>query len=77
MIIAQGMKLTLYGVFAGILSALLLTHFLTALLFGVAANDTLTFVGVTVLVLGAGVAATVFPAWRATRIDPTKALRAD
>jgi putative ABC transport system permease protein len=77
MILARGMRLTLYGVIGGILGALMLTHFLTSLLFGVAANDALTFLAVTAVVLGVGVIATAFPAWRAARIDPIKALRVD
>jgi putative ABC transport system permease protein len=77
MILARGARLTLYGVICGLFGALLLTRFLGALLFGVAATDVLTFVEVTGLVLGVGVIATAFPAWRAARIDPMKALRAE
>ena len=77
MILAHGMRLTLCGVIAGILGALVLTRFLATVLYGVAATDLLTFAGVTALVLGVAVLATVIPAWRATRIDPTTALRAE
>jgi ABC-type antimicrobial peptide transport system permease subunit len=77
MVLAHGMKLTLYGVIAGIPAALFLTGFLTALLFGVAATDVLTFVAVTALVLGVGAVAIAFPAWRAARIDPILTLRAE
>ena len=77
MILAQGMRVTLYGVAGGILAAFLLTRFLAALLFGVAPTDLLTFAVVTALVLGVAAIATAFPAWRATRIDPLKSLRAE
>jgi putative ABC transport system permease protein len=77
MILAKGMKLTLYGVAVGILSALILTRFLSALLFGVGTTDLSTFITVAALVLAVGVIATALPAWRATRIDAIKALRAD
>jgi predicted permease len=77
MILAHGMKLTLYGVIAGVLGALALTRFLATVLYGVAATDLLTFAGVTALVLGVAGLATVIPAWRATRIDPITALRAE
>jgi predicted permease len=77
MILAHGLKLTLCGVVAGIFGALLLTRFLATLLFGVAATDLLTFVAVTAMVIGAGVIAMAFPAWRATRVDPITTLRAE
>jgi ABC-type antimicrobial peptide transport system permease subunit len=77
MILAQGMRVTLFGVAAGIVAAFLLTRFLAALLFGVAPTDLLTFAVVTALVLAVAAVATAFPAWRATRIDPLKSLRAE
>jgi putative ABC transport system permease protein len=46
-----------------------------AQLFGVTDTDPLTFVWSTGVVVAAAAAAAVAPAWRATRIDPTKALR--
>jgi putative ABC transport system permease protein len=45
-----------------------------AQLFGVTDTDPLTFIWSGV-VLAAAAAAAVAPAWRATRIDPTRALR--
>ena len=77
MILAQGMRVALFGVGGGIVAAFLLTRFLAALLYGVAATDLLTFAVVTALVLGVAAVATAFPAWRATRIDPLKSLRAE
>ena len=77
MILAQGLRVSLYGVLAGIAAALLLTRFLSSLLYGVAAADALTFAAVTLLVLVVALLATAFPAWRASRIDPVKALRAE
>jgi ABC-type antimicrobial peptide transport system permease subunit len=71
------MRVTLYGIAGGIVAAFLLTRFLAALLFGVAPTDLLTFAVVTALVLGVAAIATAFPAWRATRIDPLKSLRAE
>ncbi len=77
LILAQGLRVSLYGVVGGIVAAIVLTRFLEALLYGVAATDSLTFAMVTALVLGVAVLASAFPAWRAARIDPVKSLRAD
>ena len=77
MIPTQGLTVAIYGVVAGIVIGLVLTRFLTSLLYGVAATDVLTFGAVTALVLGVAVLATAFPAWMASRIDPVKSLRAE
>ncbi len=77
MILTQGLRIFGYGVIGGILAALLLTRFLASLLYGVAPTDIYTFASVIVLLLGVGVIATAFPAWRATRIDPVKSLRVE
>ena len=77
MILAQGLRVALNGIGAGIVDALVVTRFLASLLYGVAATDLLTFAGVTALVLGVAIAATAFPAWRAARIDPVTSLRVD
>jgi ABC-type antimicrobial peptide transport system permease subunit len=77
MILAQGLRVALYGIAAGVITALALTRFLASLLYGIAATDLLTFTAVTVLILGVATAAIAFPAWRASCIDPVKSLRAD
>jgi ABC-type lipoprotein release transport system permease subunit len=47
------------------------------LLFRVPARDPVVFGGVVVVVLVVAVAASLVPAWRATRVDPASALRAE
>jgi putative ABC transport system permease protein len=77
MILAQSLRVALYGIGTGLIAALALTHFLASLLYGVAATDPITFIAVTALLLGVAATATAFPAWRAARIDPVKSLRVD
>jgi ABC-type antimicrobial peptide transport system permease subunit len=77
MILAQGLRVALFGAAAGLLAALAATRFLASLLFGVTATDPLTFAAVALLVLTVATAATAIPAWKASRIDPTRSLRAE
>jgi putative ABC transport system permease protein len=75
MILGQGMRTIFIGVAIGIIGSLVLTRTVTSLLFGVTATDPLTFGGVTLLLVAAALLACYIPARRATRVDPTVALR--
>lgn len=48
-----------------------------SLLYGVSARDPIILCGVCVVLLGVGLLASVLPAWRAMRVDPVEALRAE
>jgi len=75
MILGQGLRTICIGAVIGIAGSLALTRAFASLLFGVTATDPLTFVGVTVLLLGAGLLACYIPARRAMRVDPIITLR--
>jgi putative ABC transport system permease protein len=75
MVLVHGLKLTLGGVFLGMLCALALTHFMRSLLFGITTSDPLTFGGVAIALTVVALAACYLPARRATRVDPLVALR--
>jgi ABC-type antimicrobial peptide transport system permease subunit len=77
MVIAYGGKLAAAGLVIGLVGSFALTRLISKLLFGVAPTDPVTFVSVSVILLGIGVLASWLPARRATRIDPIAALRAD
>jgi len=75
MVLGEGLRTICIGVVIGIAGALALTRTVESLLFGVTANDPLTFGGVTLFLVGAALLACYIPARRATRVDPMVALR--
>jgi len=75
MVLGQGLRTISLGVAIGIAGSLALTPAVESLLFGVTATDPLTLVGVTLLLAGVALLACYVPARRATKVDPTVALR--
>jgi putative ABC transport system permease protein len=75
LVLGQGSRMALCGIFVGVSLSLGLTRLLSHLLFGVTAYDPLTYTGVAFVLIAVAVAASYVPARRATRIDPVVALR--
>ena len=75
MIVGRGAKLIVAGALIGLGASLMLTRFLSGLLFGVSATDPLTFVGITLLLTIVALLACWLPARSATRVEPMVALR--
>jgi predicted permease len=77
MIVGRGLRLAGLGVVIGIVAALALTRVMQGVLYGVTPTDPLTFFGVAVALLAVAAGASWIPAWRATKVDPLVALRAE
>ncbi len=75
MIIGQGMRMVAVGAAGGLVLVLLLGQVVAAQLFEVKSFDPGTFILTALLLAAAAFLATYIPAWRATRVDPTQALR--
>jgi len=75
MIVVDGMRLAVIGLFLGIVGSTIATRYLESQLYGVKSTDPATFVGVVLGLAIVAVAACYFPARRATRVDPLTALR--
>jgi putative ABC transport system permease protein len=65
------------GALIGLALSLAAGRLLTSLLFGVGSLDAATFVGVALVLAVTAAAAVLGPAWRAARVDPAVALRAE
>jgi putative ABC transport system permease protein len=75
MVVAEGMRPALIGVILGLAGALALKRAVSSLVFGVSESDPLTFLSVSELLAMVALVASILPAYRATRVDPMRALR--
>jgi putative ABC transport system permease protein len=75
MILRQGLELAIAGAVVGLVGALIVSHLMAGLLYGVRPTDPVTFVGVAILLIGIALLACYLPARRAMRVDPMIALR--
>jgi putative ABC transport system permease protein len=75
LVLRQGIVLSAAGLLLGAIGAVWLTRFLAGVLFGISAVDPRTFIGMASLLGLVTLLACYIPARRATKVDPTIALR--
>jgi ABC-type antimicrobial peptide transport system permease subunit len=77
MVLKEGGVLVAVGLGLGLAGAIVVSRVLQTMLFEIRPEDPLTFLSVSLLIGGVGLAACYLPARRATRVDPLVALRVD
>ena len=77
MVLGNGLTLALAGVVLGLGLALVVARFMRTMLHGVGPADPLTFVSVGVTLSAVALLSSLVPAWRATRVNPVVALKAE
>jgi putative ABC transport system permease protein len=77
LVLRQGLNLALAGAAVGLVGALIASHLMAGLLYGVRPGDPATFAAVSVMLMGVALLACYVPARRAMRVDPMVALRHD
>jgi putative ABC transport system permease protein len=75
LVLGQGLRLALAGIFVGILGAFGATRFIRTLLYNVTPTDPVSFGGVAIFLISVALLASYVPARRAMAVDPIVALR--
>jgi len=75
LVLKNGTRLVIAGISIGLFSSYFLTRLIASEIWGVSATDAATFTSVAFLALLVGLLACLFPASRASRVDPMIALR--
>ena len=77
LIVGNAVRLVAVGIAVGVAAALVATRVMRSLLFGVGANDPITFAGICLVIASVALIASWLPARRASRVDPLVAIRYD
>jgi ABC-type antimicrobial peptide transport system permease subunit len=77
MIVRSGLAAALAGVLLGLLLVVLVGNRLANLLFETSPREPLVLLAAGAVILTVALLASLIPGWRATRVDPISALRAE
>jgi putative ABC transport system permease protein len=77
LVLTRALRIVAAGLIVGLAGAVVVTRVLQSFLFGVTPTDPIAFTIVTLLLMAVGLMAAWLPARRATKIDPSAALRAE
>jgi len=76
-VLKEGLRLALLGIIVGVAVSFLATRAISSLLYDTSQYDLLTYTAVPTLLAFVGLAASIWPGWRAGRADPMTALRTE
>jgi putative ABC transport system permease protein len=74
-VVGSGLRLALFGVAAGLIGSVIMTRFLSGMLYNISPHDPLTLAAVALLLALVATIASYIPARRAIKVDPMVALR--
>jgi ABC-type antimicrobial peptide transport system permease subunit len=77
LVVSEGLRVSVLGVGIGTIAALGAARYVGPLLFGVSPRDPAVLTGVATILVAVAVLASLLPAWRASHVDPSVALRGD
>jgi predicted permease len=77
LVLGEGARITIAGVLIGLAGAVALSRLVTSMLYGVSSTSIPVYAVATLAIVSVTFVATLVPARRATRVDPTTALRAE
>jgi hypothetical protein len=77
MVLAEGGRLGSMGVAIGLALGFAMARAMTSLLYGVSPTDPATYAAVAAVMVVVALVASAVPAWRATRVDPIRTLKAE
>jgi putative ABC transport system permease protein len=77
MVVGRGLKLVSMGLLAGAVASYFMARVVQSLLFQTESHDLVTFAIVPLVLTGVALMACALPAYRASRVEPLDALRAD
>ena len=73
----QGLLVAVTGLGFGFVLAAIAARTISSALYGVRASDPVSWLAASAVLLGVSAVANVIPAWRASRVEPSQALRMD
>jgi putative ABC transport system permease protein len=77
LVVGEGIRTVVLGVLVGVGLALAAGQLVSSMLYGIAPDDPATMAAASAVLLAVSVLAALFPAWRAARVEPVEALRAE
>jgi len=77
LVLLDGLRPAFVGLALGLVVSIATAELIRSMLYGTEPLDPAVFLSVMAILLSVALAACLFPAWRASRLDPMAALRAE